>query len=98
MKKRVNNQFYIYEPYYGAWVEYGWAKDDWGIGLHKDRVDYLAQLNKACVVSYGKLKENQARDCYLIKAKKAQKFPIRDIAGSTVKLYIIPKSELKKEI
>jgi len=87
------NYFHIFQPYYGAWVEYGWAKDDWGIGLNKERVDRLSKQGNLIWVSYGKDTEKK----YYIKSQVVQRCPVRAIAGSNVKLYVVPKSQLTKQ-
>jgi hypothetical protein len=85
----TDNHFHINVPYFGAWTKYGWGKDDWGLGLNKERVDGLAKQKATLIVSYGK--SNQE---YTIGAEKAQTYPIKDVKNFGVKLYIIPKSAL----
>ena len=83
-----NNYFHINTPFYGAWSEYGWNRDDWGIGLKKKTIDLLAKDNTTCVVSYGKSTQE-----YTIKAKKVRQYPIKCVRGQ-VKVYVVPKSRL----
>ncbi len=83
-----SNHFHINTPFYGAWSEYGWGRDDWGIGLNKKIVDLLAKDNTTCVVSYGKSPQE-----YTIKADKVQQYPVRAVRGQ-VKVYVVPKSHL----
>jgi len=81
--------FNINTPFFGAWSKYSWATDDWGIGLNKSRIDKLAESNETIYVSYGGKKQ-----LYTIKAKKVQTFPVEDINGYNVKVYILPRSKL----
>ena len=81
--------FHINVPFYGAWSKYGWGQDDWGIGLNKKRIDFLAEWNETIYVSYGKKQR-----IYTIKATKVQEFPVEDIRDSNVKVYVVKKSAL----
>jgi len=92
IREKDANYFHIHEPYYGAWVEYGWAKDDWGIGLHKDRIDALASKGIIVWVSFGKDAETK----YYIRSAMVQTFPVRPVYGKNVDLYIVPRSKLTK--
>jgi len=91
----LNRTFEISTPFYGAWKKYGWKKDDWGIGLDKERVDFLAARNETCIVSYDK-----SGKLYTIKAKKAKTYPIFEIKNYRKLLYIVQKSALnpKKKV
>jgi len=81
--------FHINTPYYSAWTKYGWGKDDWGLGLKKERIDELAKEDATIYISY--LIKPQL---YTIKAKVIQKYPIDEIGWAKVKIYIIPRSSL----
>jgi len=81
--------FHINTPYFGAWTEYGWGKDDWGLGLNKKRIDRLAKAGETVYVSY-----INKRQLYTIKAKKVQEYPVEEVRWSKTKLYIIQKSAL----
>ena len=83
-----NNYFHINTPYFGAWKLYNWGQGDWGIGIHKGRIDQLAKDNSTCIVSYGKSTQE-----YTIKAQKVQQYPIRAVRGQ-VKVYVVQKSAL----
>lgn len=89
MKKEQSNIFHINQPYFGAWVKYGWEKDDWGIGLSKPRVDKIAKKDGILIVSYYKSDQQ-----YTIKAKEAQTFPKEEIKQTGLLVYIVPKSKL----
>jgi len=84
-----NNHFHINTPYYSVWARYGWGKDDYGLGLHKGRIDQLAKDNTTVIVSYGKSDQE-----YTIKARKVQEYPIESIKGVKVKVYVVKKSAL----
>ena len=86
---KLDNYFHIHTPYYGAWVKYGWQKNDWGIGLAKDKVDKLAKADQVVVVRYGKEKQQ-----YTISAKKIQQYPKERIKNYDLWVYIVPKSAL----
>jgi hypothetical protein len=81
--------FHINTPYYGAWTRYGWKKDDWGLGLRKERIDKLAKSGATIYVSY--LKSDQL---YTIKAELVKTYPIDEIGWAKVKVYVIPRSAL----
>ena len=83
-----NNYFHINTPYYGAWTKYGWGRDDWGLGLNKERIDKLDD-GETIYVSYGK-----KDTLYTIKAGKVKKYPVEKLRWGGVKVYIIPKSVL----
>ena len=85
----MNRTFHINTPYFGAYVKYGWQKDDWGIGLSKPKIDKLAKENATVLVSYGK--SNQQ---YTIKAEKVKTYPLEEIKNTGLKVYIVPKSAL----
>ena len=84
-----NNYFHINTPIYSSWQKYGWGKDDLGLGLHKGKIDLLAKDNTTIVVSYGKSPQE-----YTIKANKVQTYPIENIKGGKVKVYVVQKSAL----
>lgn len=87
----TNNFFYIKTPYFGAWTKYGWEKNDWGIGLEKNRVDRLAREDSIVNVKYG---SDITRE-YTIRAKEVIKYPVEQIKNYNKKVYIIPKSALR---
>jgi len=89
MKRKQSNQFHIHRPFYSAWRKYGWNPDDYGIGLHKGKIDKLAKDNATCIISYGKSDQE-----YTIKAKKVQMYPIENIKESNVKVYVVQRSAL----
>ena len=92
IKSTDHNYFHIFQPFFSAWMEYGWPKNDWGIGLNCEKINFLAAHDEMVFVSYGKDKETK----YQIRASKIKDFPVRPVKNTNVKLYIVPRSALKK--
>lgn len=90
MIKKINNQFHIQNPFWSAWQKYGWKKDDWGLGLEKNRIDFLASQDAEAVVSYYKSEKQ-----YTISAKMVQEYPMERIKDFNTFVYIVKKSALK---
>lgn len=92
IQKTDNNYFHIFAPFYSAWQEYGWQKNDWGIGLNKERVDALAAKGIIIWLSFGKDEQTK----YSINSTLVQTFPVRPVQGKNVDLYVVPRSKLSK--
>ena len=90
MFKSKLKYFHIRTPYFSAWQKYGWDKDDYGLGLRRDRIDNSAEKKESVLISYGKNK-----NIYSLDAKKIQECTVEFICGTDVQLYIIPISMLK---
>jgi len=86
--ENIYKYFHINTPYYGAWSKYGWGRDDWGLGLCKERIDRYAKTNETIFVSY-----KEKKQLYTIKARKVQKYPVEKL-WNRLEVYIIPKSSL----
>lgn len=84
-----NNYFHILVPYWGAWVKYNWAKNDYGVGLDKEKIDILAKDNQTVIVRIGKHKQE-----YTIKATAVQTYPLERIKDYYKLVYIVQRSAL----
>jgi hypothetical protein len=93
--EEIDRYFHINRPYFSAGIKYGWGntesvrRKNWGIGLAKDRIDFLAETDETIIVKYGKVDKE-----YTISARKVKLYPVEEIKGYGKLVYIIPKSIL----
>ena len=85
--------FHIISPIYGVTKIYGWEDGVLGIGLHKGRIDKLAETDETIDVGYGK----NTQIIYTIKAKKVQEYPVHDIPSyKNTQTYVVKSTDLNK--
>ena len=85
--------FEIKIPIFGVQKLYDWEKGVDGIGLLKDRIDVLADLNEIVYVSWGKDRQT----IYTISAKKVQNYPLHDIPKwKGHYTYVVKSTDLNK--
>ena len=85
--------FHIISPIYGVTKIYGWEDGVLGIGLHKGRIDKLAESDETIYVGYGK----NTQIIHTIKAKKVQEYPVHDIPGyKNTQTYVVKSTDLNK--
>ena len=80
--------FNIKEPYWLAWLRYGWDKEDWGIGLNKKKIDSFFDDKVISIFI------NTSKQFFDITVSKVRKCPTEMIRNSDVEVYIVKRSEL----